>query len=85
MSLHFVAMFMLKETISDRVKFDGHVILIVCKFMINVFKTSFNETRPNRNLASKYITLKFHDTKIFLLFSTGLVGLIKRLIPENSF
>lgn len=29
---------MLKETISDREKFDGHVLLIVCKFMINVFK-----------------------------------------------
>lgn len=52
MSLHFVAIFTLKETITDKEKLDRHVIVIVCKFVINVFKTSFNETCPNRKSAT---------------------------------
>lgn len=65
MLLYFVVIFMLKEIIIDKEKLDWYVIVIVCKFVINVFKISFNEICLNCKLVIGLVGV-MKRLKIFL-------------------
>lgn len=65
MLLYFVVIFMLKEIIIDKEKLDRYVIVIVCKFVINVFKISFNEICLNCKLVIGLVGV-MKRLKIFL-------------------